>query len=106
MNTSPPSARAGYAVSRIRSLNVLPAGFVKIRHAGLFAPRQVVTGLPIAQRLLARRAAPPPAATALPPTWVALLQRLTGLDLTRCPRCQQPTLERRPVRRHDERAPP
>src|SRR5438132_9759340 len=87
-------------------LHVLPAGFVKIRHAGLFAPRQVVTGLPIAQRLLARRAAPPPAATALPPTWVALLQRLTGLDLTRCPRCQQPTLERRPVRRHDERAPP
>ena len=88
-------------------LHGLPAGFVKIRHGGLFAPRQVATALPIAQRLLARRAAlRPPVATAPPPTWVALLQHLTGLDLTRCPRCQQPTLERRQLLRHDERAPP
>jgi hypothetical protein len=40
-------------------LHVLPAGFVKIRHSGLFASRQVSTSLPIAQRLLADRAATP-----------------------------------------------
>ena len=36
-------------------LHVLPSGFVKIRHSGLFAPRQVSTSLPIAQQLLAGR---------------------------------------------------
>jgi len=88
-------------------LHVLPAGFVKIRHAGLFAPRQVATALPRAQQLLAQRAASPsPGPVAPAATWAALLQRLTGLDVTRCPRCQQPTLDRRRVLRHDERAPP
>jgi hypothetical protein len=88
-------------------LHVLPAGFVKIRHAGLFAPRQVPTALPRAQQLLARRAtARPPVPVAEATTWRALLHRLTGLDLTRCPRCQQPTLDRRVVLRHAERAPP
>jgi hypothetical protein len=88
-------------------LHVLPAGFVKIRHAGLFAPRQVTTALPLAQRLLAQRAAAQPPVTAgATMTWSALLLRLTGLDLARCPRCQQPTLDRRPILRHDERAPP
>src|SRR5262249_27275722 len=33
-------------------LHVLPRGFVKIRHGGLFAPRQVSTTLPIARDLL------------------------------------------------------
>jgi len=37
---------------------------------------------------------------------MALLQQLTGLDITRCPRCQQPTLERRQVLRYEQRAPP
>lgn len=88
-------------------LHVLPAGFVKIRHGGLFAPRHVTTRLLIAQRLLPPRV-PARAAIApvVPSTWVALLQRLTGLDLTRCPRCHQPTLARHPVLRHEGRAPP
>jgi hypothetical protein len=87
-------------------VHVLPAGFVKIRHAGLFAPRHVATALRSAQRLLARRAAARPAVPITPAPWTLLLQRLTGLDLTRCPRCQQPTLDRRQVRPHAERAPP
>jgi hypothetical protein len=88
-------------------LHVLPAGFVKIRHAGLFAPRQVPTALRCAQDLLARPAAaraPVPVAAA--PPWMTLLHRLTGVDLTRCPRCEQPTLVRRAVCRPAERAPP
>jgi hypothetical protein len=88
-------------------LHVLPAGFVKIRHGGLFAPRHATTRLPIARRLLAPR--PPssaPVTAPAPLTWVALFERLSGLDLTRCPRCRQPTLARWPVLRHDERAPP
>jgi Putative transposase len=39
-------------------LQVLPTGFVTIRHAGLFAPRRVATALPVAQRLLAPRPRP------------------------------------------------
>jgi len=79
-------------------VHVLPAGFVKIRHAGLFASRQVPTALLRAQQLLARRAAarpPVPVTPAMP--WAALLERLTGLDLTRCPRCHHATLDRRVV---------
>ena len=74
-------------------LHVLPAGFVKIRHTGLFAPRQVPTTLPIARRLLADR--PQPTASAAPSPWASLLQRLTGIDLTRCPRCDRSPLDRR-----------
>src|SRR5205823_6257094 len=73
-------------------LHVLPAGFVKIRHTGLFAPRQVPTTLPIARRLLAAR--PQPTASAAPSPWASLLQRLTGIDLTRCPRCDRAPLDR------------
>jgi hypothetical protein len=88
-------------------LHVLPAGFVKIRHSGLFAPQQVPTTLPLAHRLLARRAAARSAFVAAPASnWMALLHRSTGLDLTRCPRCQQPTLARRLVLRSPEGAPP
>ncbi len=83
-------------------LHVLPRGFVKIRHAGLFAPRQVATTLPLARQLLAQRPRPLPAS----PPWPTLLQRLTGIDLTVCPRCQQPTLTRHPLPRQPERAPP
>jgi hypothetical protein len=86
-------------------LHVLPAGFVKIRHGGLFAPRQVPTALPRAHALLARRAAARPAA-APPLPWAALFQRLTGIDLRVCPRCAQRTLDRRLVLRYAERGPP
>jgi hypothetical protein len=83
-------------------LHVLPTGFVKIRHAGLFAPRRVAPALAVAQRLLAQ----PPRPTPAPLPWPALLQRLTGIDLTVCPRCHQRTLARQLVPRQAERAPP
>jgi len=73
-------------------LHVLPAGFVKIRHFGLFGARQVPTALAHARRLLAGAA---PRTTPPPPTprdWRTLLRRLTGVDLARCPRCAHGTM--------------
>jgi len=85
-------------------LHVLPSGFVKIRHSGLFAPRQVSSSLPIAQQLLAGRATiEQPAA---PSSWAGLLQRLTGLDVTHCPRCEGSPLDRRVLLPHTQRPPP
>ena len=85
-------------------LHVLPAGFVKIRHSGLFAPRQVPTTLPIARRLLADR--PQTTPSAAPSPWPSLLQRLTGIDLTRCPRCDRSPLDRRVLVPYAPRPPP
>jgi hypothetical protein len=76
--------------------HVLPRGFVKIRHFGLHAPANATTRLEIARRAIesARSKAPPqapavtePAAPLPQPGWRDLLQRLTGIDLTRCKRC-------------------
>jgi len=67
-------------------LHVLPAGFVRIRHVGLLANRTRTAKLARCRQLLAVPPAPPPG----PPEAVAtLLQRLTGVDLTRCPVCRQ-----------------
>ena len=66
-------------------LHVLPAGFVRIRHVGLLANRTRTAKLARCRQLLAVPPAPPPG----PPEAVAtLLQRLTGVDLTRCPVCR------------------
>lgn len=85
-------------------LHVLPPGFVKIRHYGLFAAGNISTRLEVARRLL------PTAPPTLPPAplephsgndqddWQQRLLRLTGIDPTRCPRCGQPLL-RRPLDR-------
>jgi hypothetical protein len=83
-------------------LHVLPAGCVKIRHAGLFAPRQVSTALPVARRRLAQRPRP----VLAPPPWPTVVQRLTGIDLTVCPPCHRPTLARQLVPPRVERGPP
>lgn len=85
-------------------LHVLPAGFVKIRHSGLFAPRQVSTSLPIAQHLLADR--PRVDHPTTPAPWATLLRRLTGLDVTRCPRCDAQPLDRRVLLPQAGRPPP
>lgn len=86
-------------------LHVLPRGFVKIRHAGLFAPRQVSTTLPVARALLGDRpqGKPPPVS---PSPWATLLRRLTGFDVTQCPRCATSPLERRVFVPHLQRPPP
>jgi hypothetical protein len=85
-------------------LHVLPAGFVKIRHSGLFAPRQVSTALPIARQILGERR--PSEQPAAPSSWATLLQRLTGIDVTRCPRCDGSALDRRVLLPHTQRPPP
>ena len=73
--------------------HVLPPRYVKIRHYGLHAPAHATTRLEVARRLL-ERAEIPTAGTSADDgaapgheDWRDLLQRLTGIDPTRCPRC-------------------
>lgn len=70
-------------------LHVLPPGFVKIRHHGLFAPSNVSTKLAAAQQILAAQApdARAPKSDPRPLTFVELLLKLTGIDASRCRRC-------------------
>lgn len=72
-------------------LHVLPPGFVKLRHYGLLAARNVHTRLESARTALATtRALPvprPPRAPPPPRTWLELLRHLTGFDAGRCPTC-------------------
>src|SRR5206468_3302496 len=73
-------------------LHVLPRGFVKIRHCGLFAPGPAASrAREHARRLLGATPAEP-----LTPgpreDWRTLLRRLTGLDLAHCPRCSRGTM--------------
>lgn len=58
--------------------HVLPYGFHKIRHFGLYA------------RPARNAAISPP----ICPNYVELLRRLTGRDILRCPRCASPLLPR------------
>jgi Putative transposase len=74
--------------------HVLPSGFVKKRHFGLWAACNVTTRLAVARSLLPSL---PPPKSALPEAdvsaanldfdWQRRLLRLTGIDVTRCPRC-------------------
>lgn len=88
-------------------MHVLPRGFIKIRHYGLFASPNVNTRLEVARALLPP--APEPvseekSATEMDrsqtpiegaqqevgveePAWLKELWELTGLDLAQCPRC-------------------
>lgn len=81
-------------------LHVLPKGFVKIRHHGLFAPSHVATKLAAARALLTS-AAPTTAETPPPPRTPRdcrdLLLALTGLDLRCCRRCGALTVVRVPL---------
>lgn len=87
-------------------LHVLPPGFVKIRHYGLWASGNIATRLTAARLILAPDA-PPPAA---PPTqdldhegdddqldWQKRLLLLVGIDVTRCPRCGEGRMIRQPL---------
>ena len=94
-------------------LHVLPYRFVKMRHYGLLAPGNVNTKLATARSLLETAgntvtpAAPDPAPPATesdqPADWRALLLRLTGIDVTRCPVCGA-TLYSRPLLRASGRS--
>jgi len=80
-------------------LHVLPKGFIRIRHFGLMASRNVQSKLEIARQLLLALL---PTAPADHPTedqrlnWQQLLLKLTGIDLTVCPNCGG-TILRKPL---------
>ena len=72
-------------------LHVVPDGFVRIRHFGFLANRTRRAKLARCRALLA----PPPApATSAIESVAALMRRLTGIDIERCPVCQQGQLHR------------
>jgi len=73
-------------------LHVLPKRFVRIRHYGLLAGRQVATQWARCRQLLGVKNGPPPVER----TWLDRLREWTGLDLSRCPQCQGP-LTRQPL---------
>jgi len=70
-------------------LHVLPEGFMRIRHFGFLANRAKKHALPQCRKLLGLSAALPE----LPKKSAHdLLLELTGIDLSRCPRCQKGTM--------------
>jgi hypothetical protein len=79
-------------------LHVLPDGFVKIRHFGLFAPGNVNSKLPLARLRLAEAGVVAPTREARAPRdFRELLLALTGVDLRVCLCCGAPTVVRRPL---------
>ncbi len=69
-------------------LHVLPRRFVRIRHYGFLANSVRLQQLPRVRQWLAPSArATESFAPREPEPWDALLLRLTGKDVTRCPRC-------------------
>ena len=79
-------------------LHVLPHGFVRIRHFGLMAPRNVQSKLKNACRLLqtSQPTHPTPSTDMHLMSWQQLLFKLTGIDLTVCPNCGG-TMLRKPL---------
>ena len=67
-------------------LHIVPGGFVRIRHFGFLANRTRRAKLARCRALLAQP--PAPAASAIESV-AALMRRLTGIDIDRCPVCQQ-----------------
>lgn len=71
-------------------LHVLPRGFVRIRYFGGMTHARRAEWLERARDLLAQQGAmlTPRQDDAKPESWQELFSRLTGVDLSRCPRCQ------------------
>ena len=94
--------------SRRFLLHVLPKGFVKIRHYGLFAAPNLQTKLVLAKDDIARQRQ---VGQSIPvvadeKTWQKRFEELTGVDLSRCPRCGTGTMVRRPLPTTPARPPP
>jgi hypothetical protein len=79
-------------------LHVLPDGFTKIRHYGLFAPGPAHEKLELARARLTEAGvvAPAPAART-PQDFREWMLALAGVDVARCPRCGVGLLVRRPL---------
>ena len=71
-------------------LHIVPDRFVRIRHFGLLANRRRTTSLARCRALLDQ---PPPPAPDEPESVRALLLRVLGIDVDRCPVCQQGALQ-------------
>jgi hypothetical protein len=71
-------------------LHIVPDRFVRIRHFGLLANRRRRPALTQCRTLLA----PPPPRLPPPESVRDLLLRLTGIDIERCPVCEQGLLRR------------
>jgi hypothetical protein len=70
-------------------LHIPPDGFMRIRHFGFLANRAKKHALPQCRKLLGLN----PALPKIPKRSAHdLLLELTGLDLSRCPRCQKGTM--------------
>jgi hypothetical protein len=80
-------------------LHVLPTGFVKIRHYGLFAAPNLATKLPQARQALGVPVAAPHTEVRLngPDAWRYLFFEITGIDLSRCPQCSTGTMIPHPL---------
>lgn len=77
-------------------MHVLPDGFTKIRHYGLFAPGAASKKLALArQRLQEIGVVGTTSGQSTPKDFRELLLALTGIDLRRCPRCGVGLLVRR-----------
>ena len=70
-------------------LHVLPDGFMRIRHFGFLANRTKKHALSQCRKLLGLNPALPEISK---PSAYDLLRELTGIDLSRCPRCQKGTM--------------
>jgi len=68
-------------------LHVLPPRFVRIRHYGLLAGRNVATKLARCRQLLGEPAEPSPAWTTVLKTWAERVWEWTGQDPRYCPHC-------------------
>jgi hypothetical protein len=70
-------------------LHVLPKGFMRIRHYGFLANRYKKENLKICRKLLGLDAELP---TRVKESIRQVIQRLTGVDITRCPHCKEGTM--------------
>jgi hypothetical protein len=91
--------------------HVLPRGFVKVRHFGLYAAGNVKSKLAAAQTAIENQSAPaqaPSPSLSIPaPDWRDFFRQLTGIDLGECPHCgARLTSEPLATPTHASRAPP
>jgi len=78
-------------------LHILPSRFVRIRHYGLVAGRNVDSKLAVARRLLAKGRLRCQRTEPVRETWAEQVRRLTGIDLLVCPSCGQPAMRRQQI---------
>jgi hypothetical protein len=81
-------------------LHVLPDGFVRIRHYGLCAARNVETKLAIARTLLEPEYAPPRSRPPQSQTWFERFAERTGIDVMACPCCGSRLVRRQSILPH------